>query len=78
MEKSNRKLKGIVVAVSNINTVKVKIEQYKTHRIYNKAIKAHKSYLVDMPIGTEVKVGDVVSIMETRPVSKNKTWKLDK
>lgn len=77
MEKSKRKMQGTVVAVSNANTIKVKVETDKQHPIYGKSIKTHKKYLVDVALGTEVTVGQKVSIVEINPVSKNKSWRLD-
>lgn len=78
MEKTKRKMQGIVVAISTPNTIKVKVETNKQHPVYGKSIKTHKNYLVDVALGTEVKVGEVVTIVEVKPVSKNKTWRLDK
>ncbi|WP_428978658.1 30S ribosomal protein S17 [Alicyclobacillus mengziensis] len=56
-------------------TIVVAVEEYVKHRIYGKTIrrtvkfKAHDEQ-------NEAKIGDTVRIMETRPLSKDKRWRL--
>ncbi len=79
-----RILQGEVVAVSGTNTIKVKVETKQRHPIYEKILATHKNYLVhaDDAILSELGVeemkdlvGREIEIIETKPYSKNKTWK---
>jgi small subunit ribosomal protein S17 len=63
--KSNKMEKSIVVTVSR----KVK------HRKYGKFIGKTKSFMAHDP-NNDCGIGDTVKIMETRPLSKNKRWRL--
>ncbi len=76
MERGNRKTRtGIVVSDKMEKTVVVAVESFKTHPLYNKQIrkttklKAHDE-------NNECKTGDKVKIMETRPLSKDKNWRV--
>ena len=66
--------KGNIVLVKT-DTVVVEIERKITSRLYKKQLIRTKKYQVDRN-GKEVNVGDVVSIAETKPISKNKHFKL--
>ena len=66
--------KGNIVLVKT-DTVVVEIERKITSRLYKKQLIRTKKYQVDRN-GKEVNVGDVVSIAETKPVSKNKHFKV--
>lgn len=67
-----RKLKGTVVSDKMDKTVVVKVERVKTHPIYHKKYKASTKFMAHDEAGH--KVGDVVEIEETRPMSKDKRW----
>ena len=69
-----RKLKGKVVSAKNTQTVTVEIERKKIHPIYRKRFVSTKKFLVHDEIG--VVENDYVIIEETRPISKNKKWKV--
>ncbi|MCA9387298.1 30S ribosomal protein S17 [Candidatus Dojkabacteria bacterium] len=71
-----RIMDGVVVSISDPKTAKVKIETKFPHPKYGKIIKSHKSYLAHISEGLEVQAGDMVSIGEIRPLSKNKTWEI--
>lgn len=74
--RGNRKVKlGTVVSDKMEKTVTVKVETVKQHPLYKKTIKTSKKYKVHDE-NNEAKVGDVVKIMETRPLSKDKRWRL--
>jgi len=77
MEERNarRVLTGTVVSDSMEKTITVLVETYKEHRLYGKRAKYSKKYAVHDE-NNEAKVGDVVRIMETRPLSKNKRFRL--
>ncbi len=66
--------KGNIILVKT-DTVVVEIERKITSRLYKKQLIRTKKYQVDRN-GKEVNVGDVVSIAETKPISKNKHFKL--
>ena len=69
----------MIVKVLNIidnKTFKAVCTSYNKHKKYKKYITSHKKYLVDFN-GQDIKIGDKVSILETRPISKRKKWKLN-
>ncbi len=68
---------GIVVKKSGDKTFSVKIEEIKKHLQYHKYVKASKKYLVHYE-GDDVRAGDHVEIMETRPLSKSKSWRISR
>ena len=69
------KLQGTVVSDKMEKTVVVKIERIKEHPRYKKRYKVHKKYKAHDEKG-EYKEGDVVIIEETRPISKDKRWRV--
>ena len=71
-----RKLEGTVVADKAEKTVTVAIDIVKSHPVYRKQYKQTKKYLVHDE-KSDANIGDWVSIVETRPISKRKRWKLD-
>ena len=68
-----RILNGVVCSTSNAKTVVVRVERLLKHPIYKKYIKKYKKYHAHDE-GSGLKVGDKVSIQETKPISKLKTW----
>jgi len=78
MEKKERKsITGKVVSNSMEKTVTVSIERRLRHPLYNKYIyKTTKILVHDEEMVS--KVGDIVSIQETKPISKKKSWILNK
>lgn len=70
-----RVLTGEVVSDKMAKTVVVAIVRVKRHPIYKKQFKVTKRYKAHDENG-EYKVGDRVSIEETRPLSKDKRWKV--
>ncbi len=75
MEKVTREFTGVVVSASNNKTISVLVETYKTHPKYKKRVKYSKKYAVHDE-SNKAKVGDVVRILETRPISKTKHFYL--
>lgn len=57
------------------DTVVVSVESYKKHPRYSKFVKRRKKFKVH-DLGNTAKIGDKVHIVETRPISKDKTFKL--
>ena len=68
-------LQGVVVKAAMKDTCTVAIERYVKHPKYEKYLKSTKKYLVH-DVGNTAKVGDIVLIKETRPISKNKRFVL--
>ena len=77
MEKKaiKKELVGKVVSASNNKTITVLVETYKTHPLYHKRVKSSKKYSVHDETN-KAKVGDTVTIMETRPLSALKRFRL--
>jgi small subunit ribosomal protein S17 len=67
---------GRVVSAKMQKTVAVLVEGKKTHPLYKKTYVWSKKYLVHDEIGS--RLGDVVVIEETRPISKRVHWKVNK
>lgn len=76
-KKSNRSLIGKVLSISGNKTIRVLIETYHRDSLYGKRVKRSKKYLVHDE-QNKAKVGDKVMIVEGRPLSKNKHFKLVK
>ena len=70
-----KKLQGIVVSDKMQKTVVVKVESIKEHPKYKRRYKTHKKYKAHDENKT-YKVGDVVVIEETNPISKDKKFKV--
>jgi len=75
-ERNNRKVEiGKVVSDKMDKTIVVAVETYKKHDLYHKRIKYTKKYKAHDENNT-AKIGDIVKIMETRPLSKDKRFRL--
>ena len=66
---------GVVVSNKMDKTIAVQVERRLMHPIYGKFVKRSKKFFAHDEENT-CKVGDKVRIMETRPLSKNKRWRL--
>lgn len=66
---------GLVVSDKMDKTIAVMVERRLMHPIYGKFVKRSKKFFAHDEENT-CKVGDTVRIMETRPISKNKRWRL--
>jgi small subunit ribosomal protein S17 len=70
-----RTLTGKVVSDKMDKTITVKVERQVKHPIYGKFIKrSTKVHAHDE--ANECKIGDTVTVVESRPLSKSKTWQL--
>lgn len=75
-ERNSRKVRqGIVVSAAGDKTCVVQIEDRKPHPVYGKMITTTKK-LHAHDENNEAGVGDTVRVMETRPISKLKRWRL--
>ena len=70
-----RVLQGVVVSDKQDKTIIVKVERRFTHPVMKKTVRRTKNYHAHDEANT-AKVGDVVSIRESRPYSKLKTWEI--
>ena len=70
-----RILQGVVVSDKQDKTVVVKVERRFTHPVLKKTVRRSKNYHAHDEANA-AKVGDIVSIEESRPYSKLKTWVL--
>ena len=76
MERSNRKVyRGTVVSDKMDKTITVVVETKKTHPFYGKRVKYSKKFKAHDE-NNEAKIGDKVVIMETRPLSATKRFRL--
>lgn len=57
-------------------TARVVVERMKRHPVYEKAYTVSTSYLVHVPAETNLEIGNVVEIEETRPISRRKSWQV--
>ena len=70
-----RVLEGVVVSDKNDKTIVVKVERRLTHPVLKKTVRLTKKYHAHDEKNT-AKIGDVVRIEETKPLSKQKRWLL--
>jgi len=76
MERKYRKERvGLVVSNKMEKSIVVRIERKVKHPIYGKFVRK-STKLVAHDEQNECGIGDMVKIMETRPLSKNKCWRL--
>lgn len=77
MRERRKKLTGFVVSDKMDKTVVVRVETSKRHRLYHKVIKHVVKYKAHDE-NNECRVGDRVLIVECRPLSKEKTWLVER
>ena len=70
-----RVLQGTVVSDANDKTIVVRVERRFTHPLLKKTVRRSKKYHAHDEANV-AKVGDIVWIEETAPISKNKRWTL--
>jgi small subunit ribosomal protein S17 len=75
-ERNNRKTRvGIVVSDKMDKTITVAVEEFVRHSLYGKEVKRRKTFKAHDEENA-CGIGDRVRIMETRPLSKDKRWRL--
>ena len=72
---ARRAIQGVVVSDKNAKTIVVLVETHKRHSKYGKRVKYGKKYYAHDE-NNDAKVGDTVTIMETRKLSATKRWRL--
>ncbi|MBO7446112.1 MAG: 30S ribosomal protein S17 [Bacteroidales bacterium] len=76
MERNTRKVReGVVVSDKMDKSIVIKVERKMKHPIYGKFLKRSTKFMAHDE-KNECHIGDRVRIMETRPLSKNKCWRL--
>ena len=70
-----RVLTGTVISTAMDKTVVVEVVSLKAHRVYKKRYRTTTKYFVH-DTENQCNKGDIVTIAETRPVSKNKRWRI--
>ena len=74
--RNTRKVRqGVVVSAAGDKTIVVQIKERKPHPVYGKMMTSTKKFHAHDE-NNECGVGDTVSIMETRPLSKDKRWRV--
>ena len=74
--RGNRKERiGVVVSDVQDKTIVVRVDRRTPHPLYKKIVKVRKKFTAHDE-QNEAKKGDTVRIVETRPLSKNKCWRL--
>ena len=66
---------GVVISVSGSKTVVVRVETRKRHPVYNKVLRQFAKFHAHDEAST-ARVGDKVRIVETRPLSRMKRWRV--
>ncbi|MCK4631895.1 MAG: 30S ribosomal protein S17 [candidate division Zixibacteria bacterium] len=75
-KRNRRKVRqGTVVSTGMDKTIIVRVDRTMRHPLYDKVIKS-SSKLHAHDAANDAKMGDVVRVMETRPISKSKCWRL--
>ncbi len=78
MERGRRKVRsGRVVSDSMVNTVVVAIETLVRHPLYGRIVRRTSKFKAH-DANSECGVGDLVEITETRPISKEKRWRVSR
>lgn len=72
---NRRVLKGTVVSSAMDKTVVVEVVSLKAHPVYRKRFRATKKYYVH-DADNQCGIGDIITIAETRPLSKKKRWRV--
>ena len=75
MEKIHKIRTGTVVSDKMDKTVVVLVESLRRHRLYKKVVKHTSRFKVHDP-DNACKIGDVIKIVETRPLSRDKRWRV--
>ncbi len=77
MREQRKRLVGRVTSDKMQKTVVVTVEQLKRHPLYNKVIRRTTKYKAHNPNDT-ARMGDLVQIIESQPMSREKRWAVEK
>lgn len=73
MANNRRRMQGRVVSNKMEKTVVVEVQKAQQHRLYGKVLRYSKKYMAHDE-SNALQEGDLVQIVESRPMSKNKRW----
>ena len=77
-ERGRRKIRtGIVTSDVRDKTITVTVQRTFRHPFYGRVVKTNKKFMTHDE-HNDAQIGDIVEIMETRPLSKTKRWRLTK
>lgn len=76
MNSHKREIQGVVIKKSGDKTFSILVERKMMHPRYHKFVKRHKKYLIHDE-NNSLNVGDFVSALECRPLSKTKSFRLN-
>ena len=68
-------LKGKVISLKSAKTVLVEVERSYAHPLYKKIVRRTRKFKAHYE-GDKLKIGDTVEIIQTRPISKDKHYKV--
>jgi small subunit ribosomal protein S17 len=74
-QNNGKVLKGVVTSTKMKDTVVISIDSFKKHPKYGKYIKKQNKIMAHDE-GNTCKEGEIIEIIETRPISKNKRFKV--
>lgn len=74
-EKAQRTLQGTVVSAKTAKTISVEVERLEKHERYGKYVRRTTRLLAHDEAG-EAREGDTVTIAQSRPISRRKSWRL--
>lgn len=75
MDKNRKTRVGKVTSNKMLKTVVVQVEELRRHPLYHKVVR-HSSRFKAHDENNSCNIGDVVKIIETRPLSKDKRWRI--
>lgn len=76
-QRGSRKFKtGVVVSTKAAKTAVVRVERTYRHPVYGKVVRESKKYHAHDELAHTLKEGDSVTIVESRPLSKMKRWRV--
>lgn len=76
MKGRRKRLEGRVVSDKMDKTVVVKVERLARHPVYEKVLRLEKKYKAHDE-NNECRMGDLVRIVESRPLSREKRWRVE-
>lgn len=76
MRERRRRLTGVVTSDKMDKTVVIVVERQYRHPLYKKVIRASKKYMAHDE-DNACRIGDTVSIVESRPYSRRKRWRVE-
>ena len=72
---NKRTIKGVVISAKMDKSVVVKAERLVKHKVFHKYVRKHVKYKVHDE-QNQCKTGDTILIIESRPISKEKRWRM--